>query len=71
MCSVLPANKYPWRQEIKPAPLVKKLNEMLKAYCGKNSVKYVDYYTPMADDKDGLPKNTPTTESTRRPKDTQ
>lgn len=56
VCSVLPANKYPWRQEIKPAPLVKKLNEMLKAYCEKNSVKYVDYYTPMADDKDGLPK---------------
>lgn len=56
VCSVLPANKYPWRQEIKPAPLVKKLNEMLKAYCEKNSVKYVDYYTPMADDKDGLRK---------------
>lgn len=56
VCSVLPANKYPWRQEIKPAPLVKKLNEMLKAYCGKNAVKYVDYHTPMADDKDGLPK---------------
>ncbi len=56
VCSVLPANKYPWRQEIKPAPIVKKLNGMLKAYCEKNSVKYVDYFTPMADSADGLPK---------------
>ena len=56
VCSILPANKYPWRKEIKPVPMVKKLNEMLKDYCEKNSVIYVDYFTKLVDDKDGLPK---------------
>ena len=36
--------------------MVKKLNEMLKDYCEKNSVIYVDYFTKLVDDKDGLPK---------------
>ena len=29
---------------------------MLTDYCEKNSVIYVDYFTKLVDDKDGLPK---------------
>lgn len=56
VCTVLPANKFPWRQEIKPAEDVKKLNAMLKEYCQKNSLKFIDFYSPMVDNKGGLPK---------------
>lgn len=56
LSSVLPANYFPWRQMIKPAPEVVKLNTMLKTYAAKNNIVYLDYHTAMKDDKDGLPK---------------
>lgn len=56
VCSILPAAKYPWRPEIQSVPMVQKINQMLKDYCKKHKVKYIDFYTPMVDENNGLPK---------------
>jgi lysophospholipase L1-like esterase len=56
MCSVLPANRFPWRPSILPADKVIALNKMLKDYATQNKIVYVDYYSAMVDDEKGLPK---------------
>lgn len=54
--SVLPANAFPWRPEIKPAEKVIALNAMLLAYCKSHNIIYVDYYSKMVDNEKGLEK---------------
>lgn len=56
LSSVLPANQFPWRPQIKPAEKVIQLNAMLEAYCLKNKVVYLDYYSKMVDENKGLDK---------------
>ena len=55
ICSVLPAYDFPWRKGLEPANKVIALNKMLKEYALKNKIPYVDYHTPLKDDKNGLP----------------
>jgi lysophospholipase L1-like esterase len=55
--SVMPAYTIPWHMSINPVPGVSKLNTMLKDYCDKNHVVYLDYFTAMADERKGLPAN--------------
>ncbi|SHN11457.1 GDSL-type esterase/lipase family protein [Mucilaginibacter sp. OK098] len=55
--SILPANRFPWRQSIIPTEKVISLNQMLKAYADKNNVVYLDYYSAMVDNEKGLPAN--------------
>ena len=54
MCSVLPANNFPWRPEILPREKVIKLNELLLALTEKHQATYVDYYTSTVDTEGGL-----------------
>jgi len=54
ICSTLPAIDFLWSPGIKPSQKVIKLNSILKNYCKKNSIKYVDYYTSMSDSIGGL-----------------
>ena len=54
VCSVVPANKFPWRPEIYPADKVIELNNLLSVYCKKNKIQYVDYYKEMVDAEKGL-----------------
>lgn len=54
LCSVLPANNFPWQPEIIPTKKVIKLNRMIREYALSKSIPYVDYYSKMADDKQGL-----------------
>lgn len=56
VCSVLPAYDYPWRTGKAPDVKIPKLNEMLQAMCSEQKVPYLDYFTGMADDRNGLPK---------------
>jgi lysophospholipase L1-like esterase len=56
LSSVLPAFDFPWRPGMKPAEKVVKLNTWIKKYAESNGCTYVDYFTPMADDRDGLKK---------------
>ena len=54
ICSVLPAKAFPWSPNIKPTKKVVELNTILKDFCLKNNINYVDYYTIMDDGMGGL-----------------
>jgi lysophospholipase L1-like esterase len=53
--SVLPAYDFPWRPGLQPADKVIKLNAMLKNYATRNNIAYIDYFTAMKDERNGLP----------------
>jgi len=54
LCSVLPVYNYPWKPGLKPAPKIVALNEMLKTLAGEKNYLYIDYFSEMSDDKNGL-----------------
>ncbi|MCG2792502.1 MAG: SGNH/GDSL hydrolase family protein [Weeksellaceae bacterium] len=56
LCSVLPAFDFWWRPGMHPADKVIALNQMIKDYAQKSKIPYVDYHTPLKDEKNGLPK---------------
>jgi lysophospholipase L1-like esterase len=56
LCSVLPAFDYPWKPGLNPAEKIVKLNKWIKEYSESNNITYVDYFTPMADERNGLKK---------------
>ncbi|MDR2911939.1 MAG: SGNH/GDSL hydrolase family protein [Alistipes sp.] len=56
ICSVLPADDYPWRPAITGVPeMVRSLNELLAAWASVNGCVYVDYFSAMDDGNGGLP----------------
>lgn len=54
LCSVLPAYDYPWKKGMEPNIKIPKLNELIKAYCEKKGFVHLDYFSAMADDKNGM-----------------
>jgi len=56
LSSVLPAYDYPWKPGLEPAPKIVKLNEMIKNYAEKNNIVYLDYFSSMVDERNGLKK---------------
>jgi lysophospholipase L1-like esterase len=56
LCSVLPAFDYPWKPGLEPAEKIVKLNKWIEEYSDTNDLIYVDYFTPMADERNGLKK---------------
>lgn len=56
LCSVLPAFDFPWSPGLEPAEKVVTLNAWLKVYAEDQGHVYVDYFTPMADNRPGLKK---------------
>ena len=58
LSSTLPAYKYPWKPEIKPADKITLgLNKMITAIMlDDNNCIYLDYFSAMADERNGLPK---------------
>ncbi|MDI1256017.1 MAG: SGNH/GDSL hydrolase family protein [Flavobacterium sp.] len=56
LCSVVPAYDYWWKTGVEPAEKIVALNKMIKAYAEKNHFVYIDYHTPMKDEKNGLKK---------------
>jgi lysophospholipase L1-like esterase len=54
LCSVLPVFDYSWSPGLEPAGKIIKLNAMLLSYAQKNKLEYVDFHTPMADERKGL-----------------
>jgi lysophospholipase L1-like esterase len=55
LCSILPAFDFPWSPGHEPAPKVATMNEWIKAYAADKGYLYVDYYSPMKDERGGLP----------------
>ncbi|MFT6053961.1 MAG: lysophospholipase L1-like esterase [Roseivirga sp.] len=56
LCSVLPAADFPWQPDINPGPKVNELNKHLQAYSFTHNLVYVDYYSAMVDNRNGLRK---------------
>ena len=56
IASVLPAYDYPWRKGLEPAPKIVALNKMLKEYCEAKGHTYLDYFTYLKDERNGMPK---------------
>ncbi len=54
LCSVLPAFDYPWKPGLQPAEKIVALNKLLKADAEKYGLIWVDYFSPMADERNGL-----------------
>lgn len=55
--SVLPAYDYSWRPGLEPNTKIPALNALLKDYAEKNNAIYLDYFSVMADQRNGLPKD--------------
>ena len=55
LSTILPVYKYPGNDEVvDPPKIISIINSALEEYCKKNSLSYVDYYSPMVDEKKGL-----------------
>jgi len=56
LCSVLPVFDYPWRKGLEPVDKIEETNQWLKEYALENGHIYLDYFSEMADEKNGLKK---------------
>lgn len=56
LSSTLPAYDYPWKPGLKPAVKIVALNKMLQDYAEQKGHIYLDYFSVMADERNGLPK---------------
>ena len=57
LCAVLPVYDYPWRPGLEPAPRIVALNRWLASYAAAHGDEFVDLHTPLADERQGLPKH--------------
>jgi lysophospholipase L1-like esterase len=56
LSSVLPVYDYPWNPGLNPADKIITLNEILKNYAQQNKIFYLDYFSSMVDERNGLKK---------------
>jgi len=55
LSTILPVYKYPNRDDIiDPPKTISLINSVLLEYCKQNSLKFLDYYSAMVDEKKGL-----------------
>jgi len=54
LSSVLPAYDYPWKHGMEPNIKIPKLNFLIKAYCEKHGIVYLDYFAKMNDGNNGM-----------------
>jgi lysophospholipase L1-like esterase len=52
--SVIPVFDYPWKSGLEPAQKIVHVNTLLKEYADANGHVYLDYFSAMADNKNGL-----------------
>ena len=56
ICAYLPVFDYPWRRGMQPAGKIIALNQAIKEYAKMNGLVLLDYFTPLADDRNGQKK---------------
>lgn len=54
LCSVLPAYDFSWRPGLNPKDKVISLNKLIQNHAIENSFEYVDYFSSMVDERNGL-----------------
>jgi lysophospholipase L1-like esterase len=57
LSSVLPAFDFPWKPGLEPANKVIALNQWIKEYAAAHKLVYLDYFSAMKDERNGLPKS--------------
>lgn len=55
LCTLLPSNKIPWRNNINPSDMITELNKWIKDYAALHSLNVADYYSLLVDEQNGLP----------------
>jgi len=56
LSSVLPAHEYSWKPGMQPNIKIPALNKMIEDYSKESGHYYLDYFSAMVDDRNGLPK---------------
>jgi lysophospholipase L1-like esterase len=56
LSSVLPAYDFPWRPGLEPAGKVVDLNRMIQRFAKENNMYYIDYFSVLADSRNGMKK---------------
>lgn len=56
LSSVTPASEFPWRKGLNPGPKIVALNQQIRAYAAQHGCVYLDYYTALVDEQQGLKK---------------
>ncbi len=56
LTSILPVYDYPWRPGLEPVEKIAKINSWIRKYAEQNHHTYLDLFTPLKDEKEGLPK---------------
>jgi len=56
LSSTLPAYDYPWKPGLEPSGKIIELNKMIKSYAISKGHIYLDYFSAMVDERNGLPK---------------
>lgn len=54
LCSVLPVYDYPWRPGLQPAQKIIALNKWIRKYAEENGMIYLDYFSSLADERNGM-----------------
>ena len=54
LCSVLPAYDFSWKPNQEPIEKIKALNTILQDNPDANNIVYLDYYSAMVDERQGL-----------------
>lgn len=54
LCSILPANDFPWKRGMEPVHKIDALNEMILKYARVNNIAHADYFSAMVDEQKGL-----------------
>jgi acyl-CoA thioesterase I len=54
LSSITPAFDYPWRPGLQPAEKIVALNQWIREYAGKHHCVYLDYFSAMADGRNGM-----------------
>jgi len=49
IASITPAGRYPWSPSVDSIGPIREINAWLKAFCQREHLIYLDYFTPMAD----------------------
>jgi len=54
LSSVLPAYDYPWKHGMEPNVKIPKMNVLIKTYCEKHGIVYLDYFAKMNNGNNGM-----------------
>jgi lysophospholipase L1-like esterase len=54
LASLLPASRFPWKPEARPAAEIREWNEWLKHYALEQRMVYLDYYSALVDAEGGM-----------------